>query len=345
MSHITNNQQTDASPLGMTELTTQQVEQWQSEFDSSPTLQLSQLVLTNASPATTLVSRQRLIQDQHVFNLELQGVGAKDDKKGTYPGPVTDQKSSGRCWLFALLNCLRYRIVPALNLGDFQFSQAYVYFYDKFEKANFFLEQMIDTADEPMDSRLFAYLNTDPVNDGGQFDMAVNIVEKYGLVPQEIYPESYSSSASWELNKIVTRKLREFGLELRAILADSADDLSKEQALEKARQRKIEMIQTIFNILCCTLGTPPRPDAEFTWEAYDKDRKFFTITSTPKKFYAEHSASHSPATWFSLINDPRNDYDKLYTVDRLGNVVGGRPVRCKWGCMLSIQSPDLPHAV
>lgn len=196
---------------------------------------------------------------------------------------------------------------------------------------------MIDIADEPLDSRIFAYLNTDPVNDGGQFDMAVNIVEKYGIVPQAVFPESYSSSKSAPLNSIVTSKLREFGLELRDIMSNSG--LSKDQGAEKARQRKGEMMKIIFNILSCTMGTPPKADAEFTWEAYDKDGKFFKITTTPKKFYAKYSGPHPPGQCFSLINDPRNDFDKLYTVDRLGNVVGGHPIRCRYSLRANTNKP------
>jgi bleomycin hydrolase len=200
-----------------------------------------------------------------------------------------------------------------------------------------------------------SYLNAAPVNDGGQFDMAVNIVEvshdpliayilkqklirtvcvtqKYGIVPQTIYPESYSSSKSAPLNAILTSKLREYALELRQISVSlqSNTGLTKSQASEKARRRKDEMMQVIYSVLTCTMGTPPKPDTAFTWETYDKDGKYLKMVITPRDFYKKYTGPHKPKDCFSLVNDPRNPYDKLYTVDRLGNVAGGMAVRCKY---------------
>ncbi|KAI5453687.1 bleomycin hydrolase [Naganishia albida] len=301
---------------------------WQRQFDESPVLQLSQLVLSNAHPTQGLVSRTTLVADQQIFNLELKGVKPKEGSKGVYPGPVTNQKASGRCWLFATTNCLRYRIISHLNLGDFQLSQSYLFFYDKLEKANWYLENILELSDEPLDARIITFLNEAPVNDGGQFDMAVNILEKYGCLPQTLYPESFSSSSSAALDSLLTSKLREFSLELRKLMkAMAARGFDNHQVLQASRARKEEMIKQVFDVLCITLGTPPKADDEFLWEYYDRDGKFCKLKTTPKNFYNKYTGPHLARDCFSLINDPRNAYDTLYTVDRLGNVHGGLSVR------------------
>ncbi|KAJ9097809.1 hypothetical protein QFC19_006677 [Naganishia cerealis] len=316
------------STEGAAGLTLNKLDAWQHEFNNSPVLQLSQLVLSNAHPTQGLISRSTLIGDQQIFNLELKGIKAKDGSKGVYPGPVTNQKNSGRCWLFATTNCLRYRIISQLNLGDFQLSQSYLFFYDKLEKANWYLENMLELNDEPLDARIVTFLNQEPVNDGGQFDMAVNILEKYGCIPQTLYPESFSSSASAPLDKLLTSKLRECSLQLRELCkALSVHGLSEEQVLRSARARKEEMMKQVFDVLCITLGTPPKAEEEFVWEYYDRDGKVCKLTSTPKDFYKKYTGPHLARDCFSLINDPRNSYDQLYTVDRLGNVQGGLHIR------------------
>ncbi|KAJ9121033.1 hypothetical protein QFC24_005014 [Naganishia onofrii] len=316
------------STEGAAGLALNKLDTWQNEFDNSPVLQLSQLVLSNAHPTQGLVSRSTLIADQQIFNVELKGIKPKDGSKGVYPGPVTNQKNSGRCWLFATTNCLRYRVISQLNLGDFQLSQSYLFFYDKLEKANWYLENMLELSEEPLDARILMFLNQDPIGDGGQYDMAINILEKYGCIPQTLYPESFSSSASAALDKLLTSKLRECSLELRELSkALSARGLSEQQVLRSARARKEEMMKQVFDVLCITLGTPPKAEEEFVWEYYDRDRKVCKISSTARDFYKKYTGPYLARDCFSLINDPRNDYDQLYTVNRLGNVHGGLPIR------------------
>lgn len=162
----------------------------------------------------------------------------------------------------------------------------------------------------------------------------MRVVQKYGIVPQAVYPESFSSSASATVNTIVTAKLREFGLELRQIvdlLQKQRSDMTKDRAVDQARRRKDEMMKVIFDVLSCTMGTPPKPDAEFVWETYDRDGKVLKIVATPKGFYQKYTGPYRPSECFSLINDPRNKYDQLYTVERLGNVKGGLSIRCELG--------------
>ena len=174
---------------------------------------------------------------------------------------------------------------------------------------------ILATQDEDLDSRLISYLNQAPVNDGGQWDMAVNLIEKYGVLPQKLYPESFSSSSSGRLGSILTTKLREYGLALRA-------------NPKHASKLKARFLSEIYNTLSITLGTPPKPDESVIWEYYDKDNKYHKWTGTPKEFYAQFAKRKNmdPKDSFSLIHDPRNAYEKLYTVDKLGNVWGGRPI-------------------
>lgn len=213
------------------------------------------------------------------------------------------------------------------NLKDFELSQAYLFFWDKLEKANWFLEQVIETADLDLDSRLVQTLLQAPVNDGGQWDMANNLVYKYGLVPQSLYPDSFNAMSSYKMGRIITSKLRSDALTLRSLATSSKCAASKEKLLAT----KARMMQEVHCILTLMLGPPPKPEQQFTWEYYDADEKYHKVQKTPLQFAAELS---SPATiralsganvnnLFSLVNDPRHKYLTHMTVDRLGNVVGG----------------------
>jgi len=308
-----------ALDTGFTTLPTTTLSEWADEVENDPSLQLSRLVLSNADPVSTFTSRAALIKDAKVFNLDLKGVGPKKE----YPGPRTNQASSGRCWLFATTNVLRYNVIEVLNLGEFQLSQSYVFFYDKLEKSNYYLENILELADEPVDSRLVSFLNSSPIGDGGQWDMAVNIIEKYGVIPHGLYPESFSSSASGKLNQLVTAKLREFALALRVA------SLSGAHSFASLRSLKSEMMREIYSTLSITLGAPPKPDEPLTWEYYDADNTFHSWTGSPREFYSQFARRKNmdPKDSYSLIHDPRNEYEKLYTVERLGNVWGGRHVQ------------------
>lgn len=184
---------------------------------------------------------------------------------------------------------------------------------------------MLELTDEPLDGRLMSFLNMAPVNDGGQWDMAFNIVEKYGIVPQQQYPDAFSASNSARMNWILTAKLREYGLRLRK------NAKSEGASIQSLRLLKSKFIAEVYSTLCITLGTPPKPDTAFTWEYYDKDKKFHSWKGTPLEFYVAYGKRKNmdPKDSFSLINDPRNDYEKHFTVKRLGNVWGGPRVRCK----------------
>jgi len=215
-----------------------------------------------------------------------------------------------------------------LNLNDFQLSQSYLFFWDKLNKSNYYLELMVQNPDLPLDSRLMNHLSQDPTGDGGQWDMAVNLLENYGLVPQTLYPESTHSSLSGPLNSLLKTKLREDALILRRLATSLRSSyVTEEQILITLRSKKEELMSEVYNILTATLGTPPAKDQKFVWEYTDVNDKAGRWEGTPIEFYKTFASKpYSPPDSFSLINDPRNQYSKLYTVDKLGNVWGGRPI-------------------
>lgn len=147
--------------------------------------------------------------------------------------------------------------------------------------------------------------------------------QKYGVIPKALYPESFSSSSSSALNGLLYSKLREYSLELRNLVSGNLQDAN---VIASARKRKEEMMQEVYNTLCITLGTPPPADKPFTYDFYDKDGKYQKLEVSPLDFYRKYTGPYLFSDCFSLINDPRNSYEKLYTVDRLGNVHGGLPV-------------------
>ncbi|RMZ76416.1 hypothetical protein DV737_g4792, partial [Chaetothyriales sp. CBS 132003] len=290
---------------------------WEKELLADAKNRLALSALLSNDVKSVVAQQVATLSDTQTFNIKIPFEG----------NPVTNQRSSGRCWLFATTNVLRVALMKKHNLKNFELSQAYLFFWDKLEKSNWFLEQIIDTASEPLDSRLIQELLSSPVSDGGQWDMAANLVAKYGLVPQVLYPDSYSAKSSRSLNTILTTKLREDALILRSL--KSSPSVQKASLLAA----KAKMMQEVHGILTLTLGPPPKPDEPFTWEYYDATDKYHRVSKTPLAFAAELSTPSSVrllnadvSELFSLVNDPRNKYNQLLTVDRLGNVVGGRPV-------------------
>jgi bleomycin hydrolase len=273
--------------------------------------------LSAADPKTVLVSRSTNIADPQVFNVHIPFEGA----------PVTNQRQSGRCWLFASTNVFRVALMKRHNLDSFELSQAYLFFYDKLEKANYFLEQILDTAEEPLDERLVQTLLGDPVSDGGQWDMVLNLIGKYGLVPQTLYPDSFNAQSSRSIDSLITTKLREDALKLRTLATSATTTAQDIQAVKEKMVREVHLILTL------TLGPPPSPTAEFCWCYLDKDGKAQELKSTPRAFASELDSpkavritGSSVHSMFSLVNDPRNEYNTLLTVSRLGNLVGGRGI-------------------
>ena len=245
----------------------------------------------------------------HAANLPVFSVDLTND-------PVSNQKQSGRCWMFAALNTFRHKILTEFKLENFELSQAYTFFWDKYEKSNWFLEQIIGTSDLEIGDRKLKFLLDVPQQDGGQWDMVVALFQKYGVVPKDIYPESISSSASRELDQYLNKILRQDAQILRDLIQNGVDVAAK----------KAELLQEIFNYLAMTLGLPPQ---KFDFEYRDKDDQFHKFEDiTPQAFY-EKFVDIKLDDYVSVINAPTTDkpYNKSYTVEFLGNVIGARDVR------------------
>ena len=256
-------------------------------------------------------------------------------------GERCNQEHSGRCWMFASLNTMRYRVIKRYNLKTFELSQAYPLFWDKLEKSNWFFENVLDTLDEPLDGRLVSYLLADPIGDGGQWDMFKSLVKKYGVVPKEAMPETACSRNTREMDSYLTRYLRGAAKRLREGHAAgvSADDLA---AMKK------EMMGDVYHLLVTCLGEPP---ASFGVRLRDKDGKLaLSGTFTPAAFF-EEAVGMDVDDYVSLISAPTADkpFGHTYTVSRLGNVVedGGvrylnLPIRRLKECAVAQLREDLP---
>ncbi len=227
---------------------------------------------------------------------------------------ITNQKSSGRCWLFSGLNVLRARAIEKYDLGDFQFSQNYVFFYDQLEKANLFLQGIIDTRQLPDDDRTVDWLFSNPIGDGGQFTGVANLVTKYGLVPADVMPESFCAENTGTMSGQIRTKLREDGLRLR-----QAHQAGKK--LKELEAMKVAQLKEIYRVLCLCLGTPP---TEFTWTRYNgKDEAVSTQTYTPQSFYQEFVGADLEHNYVMLMNDPSREYYKTYEIDYDRHVYDG----------------------
>lgn len=285
-------------------VTNKQLKQFRASFANDPAAKVAQNAITNGNLLDIALNRDLVQNIDSSFSIKL------DDWK------VTNQKSSGRCWLFATLNLFRPGTMKKLNVKNFEFSQSHIHFWDKFERSNHFFEAIIGTADRPLDDRTIGFLLGDPIGDGGQWNMAMNLIRKHGLVPKSAYPESVSSSSTRFMNAILKDILRSGASELREILDNGGSE-------KEARAHKDKRVGDVWKILCIHLGTPPE---EFDWQWEDKDGEFHRKGSmTPQKFAKEY-VDMDWEDYVCIVNDPRNDYYQTYTVDYLQNVAGGPPV-------------------
>ena len=295
-------------------ITRKQVVELRKEFDAEPSNKVAQNAVTNVQLPDLTLNRD-LVQDiDDSFSIKL------DDWK------VTAQMRTGRCWLFATLNLFRVGAMKKMKLKNFEFSQAHTHFWDKFERSNHLLESIIETSDRPVDDRTIHFLLSDPIGDGGQWNMATNLVRKHGLVPKTAYPESNSSSATRWMNAELKDILRSSASEIRAIIDGGG-------TVEEARTHKEKRIADIWRMLCIHLGTPPKT---FNWQWRDKDGEFHRNgRMTPQQFAAEF-VDIEWEDYVCIVNDPRNEYYRTYTVDFLQNVAGGPPV-----VYLNVPSKDM----
>lgn len=291
----------------MSELSSSFTDKLFADFQDNSKLRAVENAVTHNGLLKSLETRQSQVENDHVFSIDL----TKDK--------VANQKASGRCWMFAALNTFRHKLISDLNLDNFELSQAHTFFWDKYEKSNWFLEQVIATADQELGSRKVKFLLDVPQQDGGQWDMVVALFEKYGVVPKSAYPESVSSSNSRELNQYLNKLLRQDAQILREAVAAGV-------GAEGIRAQKEALLQEIFNFLAVNLGLPPRT---FDFAYRDKDNNYHSDKNiTPQEFFKKYVGLNL-SDYVSVINAPTADkpYSKSYTVDMLGNVVGSRAVR------------------
>lgn len=227
---------------------------------------------------------------------------------------ITDQQSSGRCWLFTGLNVLRAKMIDKYDLPGMEFSQNYLFFYDQLEKANLFLQGVIDTKDLPFEDRKVDWLFSNPLSDGGQFTGVSNLITKYGLVPAEAMPETYQANNTSQMATLLKLKLREQGLELREAAAKGAN-------AKKLQAMKVDQLKDIYRMLALCLGEPVK---EFEWIRCDKSNKIVSRkTYTPKSFYDEFIGEDLENNYIMIMNDPCREYGKVYEIDYDRHVYDG----------------------
>ena len=285
-------------------ISTEMMQQIKKSFGNTASDKALRNVMVNQSPAKMAMNYENATKfDSHFSNRVMSKA-------------VTDQKSSGRCWMFTGMNVMRNKAIRKFNLADnFQFSQAYTFFYDQLEKSNLFLQAIIDTWKKPMTDQEVEWLFKNPIGDGGQFTGIANLVEKYGLVPSDVMPETYNTNNTSSISSLLSLKLREYGLELRDMAAQ------KGMTPAKLNSRKTEMLGTIYRMLALTMGEPP---AEFTWtERNAKGEAVSTETYTPMSFYEKY-AKQDFSKFYMVMNDPTREYYKVYEIQYDRHVYDGQ---------------------
>ena len=276
-------------------------------FNSQPAHQLMQNVVAQHDVNDVALNRGIVTEAVHSFSTVL------DDWS------VTNQARSGRCWMFAGLNLFRAETRNSLNVREFEFSQSYLMFWDKMERANYILEAIIETADRPVDDRVVAWLLHQPLGDGGQWDMFVSLVRKHGVVPKSVMPETESSGNSMRMNAGLNYQVRQGARNIRRIYTE-------EGGLDAMRSAKEESLRSVYQILSIHLGNPP---ASFDWQWKDRDGEFHRDGAmTPLEFAGKY-ISTPMEEYVCLVHDPRRDNPpgRTYTVQYLGNVVDGTRIK------------------
>lgn len=281
------------------------VARFSQNFNASKANRIARNAVANGDVMQIAFNRDTAVRHDMTFSHEITS------------GEITSQKNSGRCWLFAALNLLRLEAMEKMNVKTFELSQNYLMFWDKLEKANYFLENILATLDESIDSRILMWLLSGPVQDGGQWDMFKGLVKKYGVVPKSVMPESFSSGKTPAMNAHLTEKLREFAAELRAMHKAG-------KALSVLREQKTAMLETIYRILAIHNGTPP---TSFSWAWRDKDEAYHCEDEalTPTQFY-DKFIGLDLTQYVSLLHCPTADkpFNRTYTLDYLGSTAEDR---------------------
>lgn len=276
-------------------------------YANSKELQLLNLALAKTDLKDAAYNNEGAYKMRHKFSIEIETL------------PITNQEATGRCWLFAATNVLREKIAKDLGLKNFELSQSYLAFYDKFERANLFLENIIETANLPTDDRNVQFILTTGVHDGGQWEMFANIVRKYGIVPKDVYDETYQSSHSWSMNNVLNKSLKVSAIKIREMI-------KKGKKAQEIQEYKEEVLNKVYGFLCACYGKPP---VSFDFEYVDKKKKYHIVKDlTPEKFYQKY-IGNLVDNYVSIINSPTDDkpFHQTYTIRYLGNVVDGKEVK------------------
>lgn len=285
-------------------ITEKDLQEIQSSFKQDASTKAIQNVLTtNANITANALNNSLQGKIDHYFKYRVNVKG------------ITDQKSSGRCWMFTSMNVLRPSIMEKYNLGEFDFSHNYLYFWDIFEKANLFLENIIGTSKEPIDDRTVEYLFKSPVSDGGVWNLYYNLGEKYGVVPQEVMPETAHSNNTRQMIGLVNEKLRAGGYNLRELAAGG-------KKIQDLRNEKTVILKDVYRILSLCLGEPPK---QFTWRYKDRNSSIRELNNyTPQQFYKEITpADYSPDNYIMIMNDPTREFYQLYEIQNYKNTIEG----------------------
>ena len=301
-------------------VTEAQLAAWTEAYQNDPALRVAELALARTAMNDVMYVASAGNAMRQKFSIDIPTM------------TVTNQQSSGRCWLFAATNVLRERIGKTLNVESFELSQSWLAFWDKFERCNYFFESILATADQPTDSRDVQFILQTGVHDGGQWDMFAAVVEKYGLVPKDVYDDTYQASHTQYMNAMLNRNLKAQAVKLRAMVKEGASS-------ESIQSAKGEMLGKIYGFLCACYGVPPKT---FDLEYVDRDKQYHLEEGLTPKSFCEKYVGDLLQRLVSIINAPTADkpYEKVYTVRLLGNVVGGRAVR-----HLNLKMADFKQAI
>lgn len=261
-----------------------------------------------------ILTNDKSIRD-NALNRDLQGKIDHFFKYRVNVKGITNQQSSGRCWMFTSMNVLRPQVMEKYNLNQFDFSHNYLYFWDIFEKSNLFLENIIATAARPMDDREVTEYFKSPVGDGGVWNLYYNAAQKYGVVPQEVMPETAHSNNTSQMTGVINEKLRLGGYTLRELAAQG-------KKTKELRAEKNNVLKDVYRILALCLGEPPH---EFTWRYKTKKGEIKELANyTPQQFYKEITpADYSPDNYIMVMNDPTREYYKVYEIQNYKNTIEG----------------------
>ena len=287
-------------------LTDKHLSDFSAHYQQDPQRRLATLALSKSELNSVAFNAKGAYAMCQKFSIEIPTMAA------------TDQKSSGRCWLFAAANVLRERIAAARNLEKFELSQSYLALCDKFERANYFLESILETASLPTDDRTVAHILSTGVHDGGQWDMFVNIVRKYGILPKDVFGETQQTGNTRAMNAQLNRALKVSAARLRAMAAAGEGE-------EALQQEKIRVLDRIYGFLCSCYGEPPQ---SFDFEYVDRDGVYHVEKRLTPLTFAERYIGDLLEQTVSIIHAPTRDkpFHKTFTIRYLGNVVGGRPI-------------------